>query len=187
MKHTYESIEGWFNMEKQYRKLLDHVPMHGKFVELGAWKGKSTCFLLTEAINDGIPRDIYVVDTFAGSDLTEQERIAYKGIKQSDIVKQFFSNVVLCNKLLKSVFIQDSAEAAKNFSENSVDVIFIDAGHSYESVSKDIIAWLPKMVKGGIMAGHDYNESWPGVIEAVNELLGEENINVENSCWFYKT
>lgn len=186
IKHFYKKIDGWFNMENQYKKLLDHVPINGTFVELGCWKGKSTAFLLTELINSKLPKNIIVVDNFIGSDKTEVERIVYKDIQKDQAVKEFLKNISPVKDALLQLFIQDSDIAAENFLNNSVDVIFIDAGHSFENVSADIKAWFPKIKKGGIMAGHDYNESWPGVIEAVNSLLGKENITIENSCWFYK-
>jgi hypothetical protein len=50
-------------------------------------------------------------------------------------------------------------------------VVFIDLNHSYESVKEDIALWLPKVKKGGYLAGDDYHENWPGVIQAVNEML----------------
>ena len=79
--------------------------------------------------------------------------------------------------------ISKSHEAAKEFDDFSVDSIFIDAGHSYESVKKDIECWYPKMKKNSIISGHDYTEGWPGVMKAVNEFFGKPD-KVENSCWF---
>jgi hypothetical protein len=55
-----------------------------------------------------------------------------------------------------------------------VDFLFIDANHTYEFVRNDIQMWLPKMKPGSVMAGHDYNMSHPGVIQAVNEMFVEE-------------
>jgi len=49
-----------------------------------------------------------------------------------------------------------SVEAAKQFSKESVDFVYVDANHDLANVIKDISAWLPKIRKGGIIAGHDY-------------------------------
>lgn len=49
-----------------------------------------------------------------------------------------------------------SVEAAKTFLDESVDAVYIDANHKFEFVVEDIKAWLPKIRKGGILAGHDY-------------------------------
>ena len=47
--------------------------------------------------------------------------------------------------------------------------MFIDADHSYTGMIQDIQSWLPKIKSGGYLAGHDYD--WPGVLQAVTELL----------------
>jgi predicted O-methyltransferase YrrM len=75
-------------------------------------------------------------------------------------------------------------EAAGLFKDESLDAVFIDADHSYEAVKMDIQNWMPKVRRGGILAGHDYNSAWPGVIRAVNEILPEaEKIDY---CWVKK-
>jgi len=56
---------------------------------------------------------------------------------------------------------------------NEVDVVYIDGDHSYESAKSDIEAWWPKIPEGGVLAGHDYQLPWPGVIQAVDEFLKE--------------
>jgi predicted O-methyltransferase YrrM len=64
----------------------------------------------------------------------------------------------------------DSVEASKLYADASLDFVFIDADHRYEMVARDIDAWLPKVKRGGIIAGHDFC-NWPGfgVIQAVTE------------------
>jgi hypothetical protein len=47
-------------------------------------------------------------------------------------------------------------------------MVYIDAAHDYNSVMHDLLKSIPKVVKGGIVAGHDYlNESY-GVRRAVD-------------------
>ena len=181
IKHNYQSIEGWFNMEEQYLELLNHCPEDGTFVELGCFKGKSTSFIVTEIIKQKRDVSFYAVDSFEGStnssDAKEVE--AYNGIR--NIENDFKNNT----KHLYNYFFtykELSHQAADNFNNKDVDVIFIDAGHSYEAVKKDIEAWLPKMKPNGIIAGHDYN-SWAGVKKAVDEKFGNPH-KIENDCWF---
>jgi len=185
MDHNYKEIEGWFNMENQYLELLENTPEGGIFVELGAYKGKSTSFIVTEMINRNRDIQFYTVDTFQGdSGSTDSKEIeAYKKVDTSKMLDEFMENTKHLPEKL-NVLINNSDLCAKMFEDNSVDTIFIDAGHSYEAVIKDIAAWLPKMKDGSIMAGHDYS-GWPGVGKAVRELLGTPD-KVENDCWFVK-
>ena len=185
IKHNYQEIEGWFNMEHQYLELLEATPEKGIFVELGAYKGKSTSFIVTEIINKNRNIKFTTVDTFQGdsgsNDLKEIE--AYKQVNVSKMYEEFKENTKHLSDRLQTI-IGKSNEAAEYFEDNSVDSLFIDAGHSKEAVLKDIKSWLPKMKNNSIMAGHDYT-GWEGVGQAVRELLGTPD-KVENDCWFIK-
>jgi predicted O-methyltransferase YrrM len=179
--HYYHLIEGWFNMEKQYLELLDATPEGGVFVELGCYKGKSTSFIGVEIHKRKRDINFIAVDSFQGAtNSTDANEIkAYEGI--SEIQESYTYNVApIGNKIKTIVSLTD--EAAQYFEDGSVDVIFVDGGHSYEVVKADILAWLPKMKKGGIMAGHDYT-AWEGVNKAVTEIFGTPD-KVENDCWF---
>jgi len=52
-----------------------------------------------------------------------------------------------------------SVTAAKQFTNQSLDFVYIDADHSYESCLADINAWHPKIRFGGILSGHDYHNT----------------------------
>jgi predicted O-methyltransferase YrrM len=185
INHNYTSLEGWFNMENQYLELLDNVPEGGVFVELGAYKGKSTSFIVTEINNLNRNIKFHTIDTFEGDSGSndELEIEAYRKVNVSKMFEEFSENT----KHLKehfNVIVGKSDESSKFFEDNSVDVIFIDAGHSYDSVIQDIKSWLPKIKDGGIMSGHDYN-SWSGVNKAVNEIFDKVD-KIDNDCWFVK-
>jgi predicted O-methyltransferase YrrM len=77
-----------------------------------------------------------------------------------------------------------SKDIVSDFEDESLDVVFIDLTHTYEEVKQDITFWLPKVKKGGILSGHDYEIAWEGVIKAVDEMLPTRTI-MEN-CWIYK-
>lgn len=102
-----------------------------------------------------------------------------------DIYKEVFKNA----QILKNVTIirKESLEATNDFASNSLDLVFIDAIHTYISCKRDIEEWLPKIKKGGLLCGHDYNIQFFGVIQAVNEILGVDNIYIKSdSTWFYE-
>lgn len=65
-----------------------------------------------------------------------------------------------------------------NYEDESFDFIYIDTDHSYEVTESCIRLWWPKVKKGGILAGHDYNSrnKLYGVVEAVDEFVEANNI-----------
>ena len=79
---------------------------------------------------------------------------------------------------------QVDSRLSPDFVENeSLDFFFIDAGHSYKSVIKDLDAWLPKLKPDGWMIGHDIN--YPSVEKAVLDTIGFYEVGPDN-VWFYK-
>jgi cephalosporin hydroxylase len=186
IKHNYKEIEGWFNMEDQYLELLENTPEGGIFVELGAYKGKSTSFIVTEMVNRGKDIKFFTIDTFRGnSGSTDQKEIeAYKQVNISKMYEEYKNNTKHILDYYET-FVETSDKAAIYFKDGWVNCLFIDAGHSYEAVLADLKAWYPKMKNGSTMAGHDYN-SWEGVKKAVLEFFGKEPDKVENDCWFIK-
>ena len=78
-----------------------------------------------------------------------------------------------------------SHEAASKVSDDSLDLVFIDAQHTYEHVKEDIHVWAPKLKDGGIMGGHDlYDASFPGVRQAVEETGLEYEADAGHTWWF---
>ncbi len=70
-----------------------------------------------------------------------------------------------------AIFQMTSVRASRLFANGTFDSIFIDGDHSYDSVKADIEAWSPKLKPDGILCGHDYQDAFPGVISAVNQLV----------------
>lgn len=66
---------------------------------------------------------------------------------------------------------------------DGIDLIFIDGNHSYAYVKEDIEGWLPKIRKGGMMSGHDYDPAFPGVVQAVDECFPEGVVYGHNYTW----
>jgi hypothetical protein len=51
---------------------------------------------------------------------------------------------------------ETSVMAAKDFTDNSLDFVYIDANHDFVNATIDIDTWKKKVRPGGILAGHDY-------------------------------
>ena len=50
-------------------------------------------------------------------------------------------------------------------------MIFVDGDHTYQGVKKDIEALSGALASGGYICFHDYCSSFPGVIQAVDEMV----------------
>jgi len=46
--------------------------------------------------------------------------------------------------------------ADKDFADESLDFVYLDARHDEAGLAEDMVAWWPKLKKGGLFAGHDY-------------------------------
>ena len=68
----------------------------------------------------------------------------------------------------------------KNMLENH-GLVYIDALHDYESVKEDIQLWDKKASR--IVCGDDYDENWPGVKQAVDEIYGDR-VKIIGRFWY---
>lgn len=176
--HYFEEVAGWFDFPDVYRKAVGHAPDGGTLVEVGCWKGKSLSFLLVEAANSGKDLRIVGVDHFRGSDNLPPLMIeaAY-----TDIEKQCRDNCLRSGypfELLR----YPSVDAATLFEDESCDFVFIDASHDFASVEADIAAWRRKVKAGGVLAGHDFDESGPALAVSM-AIPTPKRIG---RCWWYE-
>ena len=74
-----------------------------------------------------------------------------------------------------------SWDMAAQVTDQSLDFFFIDAGHSYKSVRRDLEAWIPKLKPTGWFIGHDIN--FPAVNQAVMDQFGRYEVGPDN-VWF---
>lgn len=71
---------------------------------------------------------------------------------------------------------EKSADATRFIADNSLDFVYIDGNHTYESVAEDIFLYYPKVKKGGLLSGHDYD--YESVRQAVDEFVSKENLKL---------
>jgi glycosyltransferase involved in cell wall biosynthesis len=184
MEHFYQSIgEDWFTYPNLYSRMVKEAKDGYKFVEVGAWKGRSSCFLAVEIHNSKKLISFDVVDTWLGSD----EHIEFEVVKTNKLYKEFLENIKSVKHIINPIRMT-SLEASKLYENDSLDFVFIDASHRYEDVKNDLEAWLPKIKEGGFLAGHDYGY-WESVTNAVNDFFEEKKLNFQNigeSCFMYQ-
>jgi len=84
--------------------------------------------------------------------------------------ERFGSRFTLCR--------HTSDDAVSLFEDESLDFVFVDGLHTYEQTLKDCINYYPKVKKGGIMCGHDY-EVISGVTNAIREFSNLHNKDIK--------
>lgn len=183
MEHFYENIEGWFSYDYIYRHVANLAEDGDLFVEVGSFKGRSSAFLAVELINTGKKVQLDLVDTWAGGPEHQLGgECEVKEVVDGTLFDTFTKNMKSVEGFY-NVKRMTSVEAAATYNDNSIDFIMIDGDHRYEAVKADILAFLPKMKDGGIMAGDDaYAEE---IRRAATETLGQYNVQFPNNIHFY--
>lgn len=138
---------------------LKHLIQTNNFkvmAEVGVRDGRTTFYLL-----DNIPDlTIYAID------------MSIKGFYNNEVKEKYKDRLIPIEAT--------SEQAADTFANNSLDLVFIDANHSYPYVKTDIVKYIPKLKKTGLLTGHDID--YPGVNKAVNELIKEYDVG-PNHVW----
>lgn len=178
---SWREIQGWFDYEDLYRKLVDVIPAGGKFVEVGSFLGRSTAAFAEFARKAGKTINLHAVDTFQGAPANELHA-AILSAHGGNLEKMFRANMAACglNGEL-TVHPKPSVEAAQEFADGELDAVFIDADHREEFVTADLQAWFGKVKRGGIICGHDYDEE--GVAAAVEKFFVAP-VETIGRCWF---
>jgi len=109
--------------------------------------------------------DLYVM---VEPSLVDCNAVLYDVMKRTDVLDDF-------RRTQKPAVLMrmDSVSAARYIADGSLDLVYIDAEHTYDNVKADIIAWISKIRDGGILCGHDYDPTgnFTGLIQAVHEVL----------------
>jgi hypothetical protein len=107
-----------------------------KIVQAGIRKGESA-----HALASGCLGTLHLVDDFTNKEYPNLEQELKKNMAQ-------FKNV----QIVKS----GSAEAAKQFKDKSIDMVFLDGSYDKESISADIKIWYPKCKT--LLCGYNFDK-----------------------------
>jgi predicted O-methyltransferase YrrM len=174
MEHFYKNIHGWFDFQTLYTKMVEDHSINSHFVEVGAFYGKSAAYMAVEIANSGKNIKFDIVDTWRGSPEHQEGAWDYQPEMVDDTAFETFKQNLKPAEGYYNPVKLPSTEAAKLYEDNSLDFVFIDAAHEYESVKSDIEAWYPKIKFGGYIGGHDYVRGEYGVYRAVDERFGKD-------------
>lgn len=161
MEHFYKQIHGWFNFQDIYQEAVKRYPNGSVFVEIGNYYGRSTAFMAVEIARSEKAINFYSIDPHDGWGDVPTGDHSYEILEKNlEPAKEY---VTLIRKRSTEVDMKN------------VDFVFIDGDHSYEEVKADIAHWLPRIKKGGMIGGHDYDMT--SVRNAVNEFFNQVKVD----------
>lgn len=181
--------------EQRGAAIIRRLPPHAKVAEIGVLLGMMSEYLLRQRSDI----ELLMVDNWQTA---EHQPEAYRATgdvhanhtdatRVADHRRQAEARAALFPGRAH-VMAMSSSEAAGMVPDGSLDLVFLDADHSYEGVKADLAAWAPKVKRGGWIGGHDYRNTEPaydfsGVERAVTEWAAATDATVEadrNFTWF---
>lgn len=140
-------------------------------VEIGSLVGESTFELALHFSR------VYAIDTW---DYPNTE-IIFEGNK-GEVERYFDSVAAYMGNITKIKSL--SVDAGKLWKGPAIDLLYVDGSHKKDDVYADLTTWTPHVRKGGFAAGHDWGHpKFPGVVEAVREVLGEPDATFADNSW----
>lgn len=185
------NVTGFWENWPENENPLDHYPdifetlirelKPNVILELGTYKGRSAIQFANLCKKYQLSTKIYCVDTWLGSAEHENHEDLMKINGWPTMFYQFLANVIHTGHQDCIVPVPMDTMSNYRLMKNGnikVPLIYVDAGHFYESVYADIKYYWEVLEDGGVMIGDDY--SWPDVKKAVKDFFGD-NFNTANS------
>jgi tetratricopeptide (TPR) repeat protein len=160
--------------------VFNELGLKGVGVEIGVKEGKFSERILR--LWEG--RVLYSVDPWREFGQTEYIDVSNVPQQQQDALYLQTIRRLIPFERRSAIWRLTSKEAAEILPDDSIDLCYIDADHSYRGVSEDLRLWHPKVKRGGVLAGHDYvpdGNYWFGdfgVQHAVNEFVKESMLDL---------
>lgn len=150
-------------------KLLYLLGLSGDAAEIGVAEGNfSRDMLAWEAVQRPIIQKLYMVDRWRctpsvkGDSSMPQSWHDKNFERAKQQVSPFGDRAVLLQG--------ESVEMSNRVPAQSLALLYIDGDHSYNGVMNDLNAWVPKVMQGGIVALHDFENLNYGVNQAVRDF-----------------
>ena len=153
------------------------IGLHGPNLvgmELGVFRGESFCTILQNCPN---VKKLYGIDSWEPyTDWIAKEPFS-RSLAQMEGHEWAAKHHVKWSgekhraKLLKG----NTENLHSNFDDETFDFIFFDAYVNFDQVKRELHDWYPKIKKGGLCIGHDYNTKEVAI--AVAEFRDEHNID----------
>jgi predicted O-methyltransferase YrrM len=159
---AFNAIPGYLTWHEGYALLsfAEQWPSDGDIVEIGSFKGKSTCYLAQGCATSG-RGVVYAVDHFKGSPEhqkgghEETREIVETGSTFDEFVRNLGAHGL--GERVKPI-VGDSTQAAAGWN-GAIRMLFIDGDHSFDGTRTDFEAWFPHVSDTGLVCFHDYQNT----------------------------
>lgn len=179
-KKVEPDLQGWGSEHPVFEEIIATLKPR-RIIEVGTWKGASAINManLCKKYLGDEDFEIVCVDTFLGSfehwDRTSIKMDFING--RPDIYNKFLTNVIEAK--LQNVITPFPVDATNGYFTlkgmgYQADLIYIDAGHDYNSAVDDLAHYSELLRVGGYMLGDDYH--WPDVIAASHDVFGPTKV-----------
>jgi cephalosporin hydroxylase len=163
------------NAKFNVSELLKDLPPDQLCVEIGTWIGESAVLFAAHY------KQVVCVDLWEMSPEQVEHDLKTWNCTRSELKEEYLKRIQPYDNI---AYIQTSSlAAAELFPTGSIDMIYLDADHSYEAVLADIKAWLPKLKVGRYFCGHDYQPGFEGCMRAVNKCFCRPDKVYSDNSW----
>ena len=103
--------------------------------------------------------------------------MAYNRVTQEQQDERYAMAVENLSPYNVEIIRKTSIDAVNDVADSSLDFVYIDGLHTFDSVMLDIIFWARKVRVGGIVSGHDYTTGYKmGIVHSVLGYASAHNI-----------
>ena len=151
-------------------------------VELGVLEGTCSGELLARMGR----LELYMVDRWKAYPQDEQDKAPLSRMPQrgQDYFDEMYerAKAVAAKYPERAIIVKGDTARAAEYKRipDVVDFVFFDARHDKEGLERDIVAWLPKVRKGGALFFHDYgSKNHPDVKSVVDALFSDIKVDAD--------
>ena len=154
-------------------KMIEIFEKNLKIAELGVFEGE-----FSKIINEVCqPKELYLVDLFEGYfGSGDKNRKNYHYVQLESEMEKLIDYFKTDNKV--KIIKSSTTDFLNNLEKDYLDIVYIDADHSYTSVLNDLELSYPKIKSGGMICGHDYVPKTEAE-KAVNDFCIKFNVNID--------
>jgi predicted O-methyltransferase YrrM len=166
---TGDNVTGLRDFAKRCNRYFRPPPMtrerDPRILEIGSFIGDSARIFIEEIR----PQHIVCVDPW-------DEQMPSYHVEGGEIQSAFVDNIAeLASRAgcgLTMIAKRSGDFFAGTRANGNFDLVYVDAVHTFEAITSDIVGALAMLRPDGILAGHDFDPvRFPGVVEAVHAAL----------------